>query len=1326
MLIPLVSYGYSNIVHVNEKLRMNIQISQTFVRLEGTRKIMYYENGLNYKKLFSVASASSINVSSLGYAWRTKEIHYNGTYYEEIFNTTSDSWEFIQKNGVIYASGDLVKVLNDPVKDDVIHVFFINTTEAEINGTSYDYIMLSIQHFIINATNNQILMAYVLCMYNNTGDGMTYKSFADINVFAYDENVTIIYGMLEYNSTGEFTDVVAYMRMFNVTSFWSSSIEPIWTSQETFFIIGDSERDSRIARDFSCVVYGKDIYLAMFYSYYNSSSATNEYYVYMIQSTPPFQSINVYSLRLKDIKTVGTIVRIIHYVAADWSRLSNGFLVNDSIYFTIMLLRYGREESVYEFHFNTTLLKFSALELLVSRPEIEETVSLPQGSLFGSMKLFIDSNNTKMISLMVFSETERMLLLLSFYETTFNVTVINVRQPSFADLVNSSQDLVQVFYACFIGGLRVIQRVNITNATIHEEEYCANETNIFSMDAEYLPKIFYVAYTATEIVNGEPKLVGKIAYGYYDSDKDGLGDLEEVLLKTNASDPDTDDDKINDGGEVLITGTDPNDSDTDNDQLSDYEEIAIYGTNATDADTDDDQLDDYKEIKIYGTNPLEMDTDHDGLTDYEEVVVYCDHGFNPLKPDQDNDNLTDLDELSFGTLGNTSDTDNDGLSDWQEVARFFTDPTLWDTDGDQLSDYDEIMNKSITKYGVNPLEYDTDGDGLSDYEEIIYNTFANDSDTDNDGLTDGEEINIYNTNATNNDTDNDKLSDYEEVIIYETDALSNDTDEDGLSDFNEVKRYHTNPLLKDTDGDGLSDWDEIFNETVTRYGVNPQFDDTDGDGLNDYEEVQLHLLANDTDTDDDGLDDKEEVKIYGTNASNPDTDNDGLDDYEELVVFKTRADLADTDEDGLKDGEEVYKYGTNPKNIDSDADGLNDSYELQIGLDPLNSDTDNDGLKDGEEIGLGCDPLNPDSDEDGLVDGQEVAIGTDPTNDDTDSDFLNDSMEVSIGTNPKDPDTDRDGLKDGEEIGLGCDPLNPDSDKDGLKDGDEILLQCDPLDNDTDDDSLVDSFEISIGTNPLNPDTDDDELSDGDEIDLGTNPTDSDTDDDGIMDGDEIVLGIDPNNPDTDGDGLSDGVEVNLHTDPLDPDTDDDGLSDGDEIQGNTNPLLSDTDGDLFPDRYDILPATNNFLMIMPAIFLLGVARAWSYGYFRNWRKDIICIGMAQPGGTHLFSLPEEFEKSRNVALYSSALTGIHMLTSEIAGEQRTLVMRGAVSIILIRGAFSQMWVFAKHAYPRLVKNLEKIYSELEKKFSDLLSLPILTGKDLAPIIDFIKKNILV
>jgi len=68
-------------------------------------------------------------------------------------------------------------------------------------------------------------------------------------------------------------------------------------------------------------------------------------------------------------------------------------------------------------------------------------------------------------------------------------------------------------------------------------------------------------------------------YAVADTDGDGLGDLQEILLGSNPLHPDGDHDMVNDGDEYFKYGTHPANPDTDFDGLLDGEELYWYHTN---------------------------------------------------------------------------------------------------------------------------------------------------------------------------------------------------------------------------------------------------------------------------------------------------------------------------------------------------------------------------------------------------------------------------------------------------------------------------------------------------------------------------------------------------------------------------------------------------------------------------------------------------------------------------------------------------------------------------------------------------------------------------
>ncbi|MFW9817531.1 MAG: hypothetical protein ACFFEW_16540, partial [Candidatus Thorarchaeota archaeon] len=189
-----------------------------------------------------------------------------------------------------------------------------------------------------------------------------------------------------------------------------------------------------------------------------------------------------------------------------------------------------------------------------------------------------------------------------------------------------------------------------------------------------------------------------------DSDDDLLSDYFEIFV--THSDPlsnDTDGDEIPDNlesWEGIMANTTPSEAMEPPFLLAQGEEEHwVYPTDINDPDTDDDYLPDGLEL-VYGTNPLEWDENENGIADGFEY-------------DFDEDGLSDGEEFYLNQtwmmelpIGNNShgiwhwtaspggfdnpDSDMDGISDGLEVHTYGTSPTSGDTDGDGISDMDEI------------------------------------------------------------------------------------------------------------------------------------------------------------------------------------------------------------------------------------------------------------------------------------------------------------------------------------------------------------------------------------------------------------------------------------------------------------------------------------------------------------------------------------------------------------------------------------------------------------------------------------------------------------
>jgi len=571
-----------------------------------------------------------------------------------------------------------------------------------------------------------------------------------------------------------------------------------------------------------------------------------------------------------------------------------------------------------------------------------------------------------------------------------------------------------------------------------------------------------------------------------DSDGDGIKNTRDALFfHANCSEPDTDNDYLQDGREVqyfnLTRGISNdtiaslhylNDSDIDNDGLLDGYELRI-GTDPLNNDTDEDGLLDGHEVEI-GSYPLVKDSDEDSLWDGPEVH---DYSTNPLRRDTDNDGLTDATEVEEGSL----------YILYQGNVTYFTDPNDPDSDDDGLTDGEEYfgwnwaLDRRVAPGSTEidePIQEEDD-----DYiPKILYSapdpyrarfqTHPAEADTDLDGLNDGLEKDIVLSPLTD-DTDADNWPDFDEIDYMEnrfTDTWENvpdiwhylDYDMDGVNDWEEVQSS-TDMLVQDTDMDGLDDWTELFvpvsvaNETFETFDADANFTITTNTTL---PENERYTDATEFDSDFDGLSDYYEL-MNGTNPLHPDSDSDGLTDYEELVEYvayegpiKVSLDPLnnDTDADGITDHEEVVLCSERMSESGNPSHGPLGDYDMDGIVNVLDYDSDDDGIYDGFEVHeyqdpawpwhpLGTDMFNADQNSDAYLDGIDT---------DFDNDSLSDAYEVhwvvpgytsaTLGDANATyrgyshlinhtlcilEDTDGDGYNDGWEIGFRSDPLDP-------------------------------------------------------------------------------------------------------------------------------------------------------------------------------------------------------------------------------------------------------------------------------------------------------------
>lgn len=214
-----------------------------------------------------------------------------------------------------------------------------------------------------------------------------------------------------------------------------------------------------------------------------------------------------------------------------------------------------------------------------------------------------------------------------------------------------------------------------------------------------------------------------------DTDNDGMPDTWEI---NHGLDP-------NDNGSTVFNNGASGDPDGDTrTNLQEYN----GGTNSTgpqDPDSDDDKLNDGAEATV-GTNPLDPDSDDDTLPDgWEETyslnplddgTVNADNGANG---DPDGESLLNSEEYARGTDPRKTNTDNDGYDDlaednvgtWGSISATGTDPTKADSDYDGIIDGNENPDQpyvaGVTP-GTDPNLPDTDGDGTTDRWEFLLGT----------------------------------------------------------------------------------------------------------------------------------------------------------------------------------------------------------------------------------------------------------------------------------------------------------------------------------------------------------------------------------------------------------------------------------------------------------------------------------------------------------------------------------------------------------------------------------------------------------------------------
>jgi hypothetical protein len=319
-----------------------------------------------------------------------------------------------------------------------------------------------------------------------------------------------------------------------------------------------------------------------------------------------------------------------------------------------------------------------------------------------------------------------------------------------------------------------------------------------------------------------------------DEDADGLLDVEEDALLTEADNPDTDEDMVSDGREIypfyLVTGSFTYEQ-ARTEAIRRGGRLAVLDTPEKRAAIE--RL--FGNLSI-GTQYWIGGSDMDGPKDIagaregqyrwmDETGRFFDDAGNLIP------GLANIDVTPASGLFSVGQPNNNGNADGLVLRQ----------------DYKWAMAPLTRRYGFifeyrqsDPKLADSDGDGLSDLEEYDLGTHPKEPDTDGDSISDYLEVRGYKWNGTA------FVLNLENA--FKSEPRLKDTDGDGLNDDFESKRTQpTYPSLPDTDADGLTDFEEINGFGVGSTTSNPLNSDTDGDGFTDYDELTSMPASNPND-----------------------------------------------------------------------------------------------------------------------------------------------------------------------------------------------------------------------------------------------------------------------------------------------------------------------------------------------------------------------------------------------------------------------------------------------------------------------------------------------
>ena len=444
--------------------------------------------------------------------------------------------------------------------------------------------------------------------------------------------------------------------------------------------------------------------------------------------------------------------------------------------------------------------------------------------------------------------------------------------------------------------------------------------------------------------------------GCKDRDGDGYSDGGDAFPRSPESWSDVDEDGFPDqGGSTVI------------DDCPDTAGSSIYGEKGCPDGDDDGWADGLDAFP----NDLSQwnDTDGDGYGDsiigFEGDACPQTAGNSTVDrfgcPDADEDGTSDLNDAFPFNPSQQADRDGDGYGDNQdsqatEVDMFPSDGTQWnDTDGDGHGD--NPGGTAADRFPNDPTRWqDTDHDGVADEDDAFPDDATQQTDADGDGY--GDNINGNRGDVFPNDpeewsdTDGDGVGNNADAFPFNP-SQTHDTDGDGFGDNplgTGADAFFEDPTQwSDVDGDGHGD--NVAGTDADRFPRDiTQWYDRDGDGCGDNPTGSLpDAFPDDATQCEDGDGDGLGDRPDGNNPDPYPGDRDN-DGYADIEdPFPDFASPGDMDNDGVLDADDAFP-GNYRESADNDGDGDGDNADI---------DDDNDGWTDADEIRAGTDPFHP-------------------------------------------------------------------------------------------------------------------------------------------------------------------------------------------------------------------------------------------------------------------------------------------------------------------------------------------------------------------------------